>query len=254
MSETYDEVEAALLVVHEPVPLTPMGMIQLAISKGADIDQLTKLMDLQDRHEKNEARKAFQVAFAKFKSEAIKIARLTDIKDGPLKGKKYSDLSTAVNAITPKLSENGLSAAWKITKDEKDWMEVTCTVTHILGHSESTSMGGPPDTGGAKNAIQARASTLNYLERYSLLALTGTAASGADDDGRQATGKQMPEGEKADFLAAIEDCATEDAAAKLWATIAKATTQAGDVNAHEELRAAMTAKRKEIIKLSKDAI
>ncbi len=47
-------------------------------------------------------------------------------------------------------------------------------------------MGGPPDAGGAKNALQARASTKSYLERYTLkanlrcgrrLATTATATS-----------------------------------------------------------------------------
>ena len=44
-------------------------------------------------------------------------------------------------------------------------------------------MGGPPDAGGAKNAIQARASTKSYLERYTLKAVCGVAEGGEDDDG-----------------------------------------------------------------------
>ena len=44
-------------------------------------------------------------------------------------------------------------------------------------------MGGPPDTGGAKNAIQARASTKSYLERYTLKAITGLSEQDDDDDG-----------------------------------------------------------------------
>ena len=43
--------------------ITPMDMINTAIERGADIDQLTKLMDLQERWEANEARKAYQNAF-----------------------------------------------------------------------------------------------------------------------------------------------------------------------------------------------
>jgi hypothetical protein len=44
-------------------------------------------------------------------------------------------------------------------------------------------MGGPPDTGGAKNLIQARASTKTDLERYTLKAICGVAEGGEDDDG-----------------------------------------------------------------------
>ena len=44
-------------------------------------------------------------------------------------------------------------------------------------------MGGPPDVGGAKNPIQARASTVSYLQRYTLKAITGLSEQEDDDDG-----------------------------------------------------------------------
>ena len=88
-----------------------------------------------------------------------------------------------MNAVTPALSKHGLSSSWKLTRDEKDWMEVTCYLRHVGGHEESVSMGGPPDAGGAKNAIQARASTKTYLERYTLKAITGLSEQNDDTDG-----------------------------------------------------------------------
>jgi hypothetical protein len=162
---------------------TPMVLLQMAMSQNADLDKLSKLMDLQDRWEKNEARKAFDHAFAAFKSESVNIVKNITVTDGPLKGKKYADLFAVVSATTPVLSKFGLSSFWRLTKDEPEWMEVTCVLRHELGHSETVSMGGKPDVGGAKNPIQARASTKSYLERYTFLAVTGQAASGMDNDG-----------------------------------------------------------------------
>jgi hypothetical protein len=43
-------------------------------------------------------------------------------------------------------------------------------------------MGGPPDSSGAKNAIQGRASTVSYLERYTLKAILGVSEQEDDDD------------------------------------------------------------------------
>jgi hypothetical protein len=105
--------------------------------------------------------------------EAVTIIKNRNVTAGPLSGKKYAELFAIVNAVTPALSRHGLSSSWKITKDDKEWIEVTCTLKHTGGHTESVSMGGPPDVGGAKNAIQARASTVSYLERYTLKAITG---------------------------------------------------------------------------------
>ncbi len=163
--------------------VTPMQMLQIAVSQNADLDKLTKLMDLQERWEKNESRKAYQQAFAAFKAEAVTIVKNVVITDGPLRGKTYADLYGVVQAATSMLSKHGLTTTWKIIKNDKDWIEAECTLTHVSGHSESASFGGPPDSGGAKNAMQARASTLSYIERYTFLAVTGLAAGGTDDDG-----------------------------------------------------------------------
>lgn len=162
---------------------TPSDLLRIAVEGGADLDRLERLMALQERWEATEARKAYDVAFTAFKAEAVRIVKNKAVTLGPLAGKRYAELFAVVNAVTPELSRHGLSASWKLTKDEKEWLEVTCTLKHVGGHFEVVSMGGPPDTGGAKNAIQARASTVSYLERYTLKAITGLSEQDDDDNG-----------------------------------------------------------------------
>jgi hypothetical protein len=156
------------------------------------VEQIEKMMALQERWEANEARKTYNAAFAAFKAEAVRIIKNRSVTDGPLRGKSYAELHSVVDAVTPALSRHGLSASWKLTKDDPNWMEVTCYLRHVNGHEESVSMGGPPDAGGAKNAIQARASTKSYLERYTLKAICGVAEGGEDDDGNGGP-RQAPE-------------------------------------------------------------
>lgn len=174
------DIEPRALVATEN---TPNAMLMIAVQRGDDMERLKQLMELQERWEASEARKAYNTAFAAFKSEAVILVKNKKVGAGPLQGKTYAELHAVVNAITPALSKHGLSAAWKLTKDERDWIEVTCTLSHERGHSESVSMGGPPDAGGAKNAIQARASTVSYLNRYTLKAICGLAEQDEDDDG-----------------------------------------------------------------------
>lgn len=165
---------------------SPMSRMMQALDRGASLEQIEKMMQLQERWEANEARKAYNTAFANFKAEAVRIVKNREVTDGPLRGKAYAELHSVVDALTPALSRHGLSASWRLTKDEPQWMEVTCTLRHVNGHEETVSMGGPPDAGGAKNAIQARASTKSYLERYTLKAICGVAEGGDDDDGNGA--------------------------------------------------------------------
>lgn len=193
-----------------------------------DVAKLEHLLAVRERWEQAEARKAFNEAFANFKAEAVEIVKNRQVSDGPLKGKSYAELYSVVNAVTPALSKHGLSASWKLTKDEKDWIEVTCTIRHVLGHSESVSMAGPPDTGGAKNAIQARASTITYLERYTLKAACGLAEQNDDNDGNGAR-RRLDEKVAAEFLAAIDAAADDKELLKHYGAAHKAAIDAEDM-------------------------
>lgn len=178
MIEPIEAAPRALAVVS-----TPSDLLRMAVEQGADLDRLERLMALQERWEAAQAVKAYNDAFTAFKAEAVRIIKNRGVTDGPLKGKRYAELYAVVNAITPALSKHGLSASWKLTKDDKDWIEITCILKHSAGHFETVAMGGPPDAGGAKNAIMARASTVSYLERYTLKAITGLSEQNDDNDG-----------------------------------------------------------------------
>lgn len=220
---------------------TPMSMLATAVQRGMDVATIKDLMELQARWEKGEAEKAYNVAFAAFKAEAVQVIKNKMVTDGPLKNKSYAELFSVVDAVTPHLSRHGLSTSWKVTKDDKDWLEVTCTLKHIQGHSESVSLGGPPDVGGAKSAIQARASTVTYLERYTLKAVCGVAEKGDDNDGRSTAPKGMPDGEVGQWIKKIEATTTKEAAKAAWHEAVKAAKPYNDVAASKKLKEALIA-------------
>jgi hypothetical protein len=211
---------------------SPAGMMLSALRQGASLEQVEKMMALQERWEANEARKAYNEAFSAFKAEAVHIIKNKQVTDGPLKGKSYAELHAVVDALTPALSQHGLSASWRLTKDETGWMEVTCYLRHVKGHEESVSMGGPPDSGGAKNAIQARASTKSYLERYTLKAICGVAEGGEDNDGN-GSGQALLNS----WIDMVNGAETVDAATKVSKDGAQAFTKAKDVEGYRAFAA-----------------
>jgi hypothetical protein len=204
--EVIDKRHTALEPVQSVV-VNPMQELQMQIVRTGDLEKLKELRAIEKEWRADQAKEAFVRAMADFKSEAVRIVKGTIVKDGPLKDKKYANLFDVVNAITPPLSKHGLSHSWKLTKDEPAWMEITCTLTHSLGHSESVSMGAAPDTGPGRNAIQARGSAISYLQRYTLLAATGMAAGDTDTDGNPPPEEFMEEGKAADFQSSIEGSA-----------------------------------------------
>lgn len=168
------------------VSTTPAMLLNLAIEKGADLDRLEKLMDLQQRWEANEARKAYTAAMSAFKKNPPEIEKDRHVTYKTNSGTvdyHHASLGNVTGTINSALGLHGLSAAWDTEQTEKG-IKVTCKITHIMGHFESTSLTAASDTSGGKNAIQALGSTISYLSRYTLLALSGLATHDMDDDGK----------------------------------------------------------------------
>ena len=63
------------LVEARQMALTPMEILSNAVDGGADVATLEKLLDLQQRWERGEARKAFDAAMAQAKAEMPSIDR-----------------------------------------------------------------------------------------------------------------------------------------------------------------------------------
>lgn len=188
--------------------LTPIQELQMQIARTGDLEKLKQYREIEREWKADQAKQAFNAAFAAFKAEAVKLVRTKKITSGPLAGMKHVELGEVVRVATPALSKHGLSISWKLSRDDKDWMEVTCTLRHADGHSEAVAMGGAPDVGPGRNAIQARGSAKTYLERYTATAILGLAPE-EDDDGRGGMTPAeaescMEEGAAADFLSLIE--------------------------------------------------
>lgn len=174
-----------------PAVTSSNDVLMAAIQKNYTPELIEKMMDLQERFEKNEARKAYVVAITKFKADPPQIYK--DKVNSQFKS-KYSSIDALVNPSIPHLSKYGLSHSW--TYDTTgEILSVTCILTHELGHSDSVTMSAPPDTSGAKNPLQERKSTLTYLKISTFEGVTGLVSKegNLDDDGNGAGSKKDTE-------------------------------------------------------------
>lgn len=224
--------------IVEPEPtalvksLTPWQLIEVAVQKGADAEQLGKLMDLQLRWEANEKRNAYIEALQKFKANPPDINKTKKVsyknKDNSETTYFHPELDDVVEIVRGALKVHGLTASWR-PSDVGGRITITCVLTHDLGHVEDiATLGGPPDTSGGKNSIQAIGSTTTYLQRYTLLAGLGLAAKGLDDDGATEgmDGKAIE-----DYLTSIRDASTREELQKVYTAAYIAAKKSGDKNA-----------------------
>lgn len=197
---------ATMVEPRETLPATPMELLSRALERGADLTVLEKLMDLQERHEKNQARKAFDAAVAEAKAKIKPV-----VKNRTGNNSKYADLSAYAKEVDPILAAHGLSYRYG-SRQEGATIYITCILSHRDGHCEETTLSGAPDATGSKNAIQAIGSTVEYLKRYTLTLALGLSAAEADDDGRAAGGDEPISEEQLAALQAKIDAAKTDAA------------------------------------------
>jgi hypothetical protein len=173
---------ARMPVVQSQVQASgPMRLLEIAVQRGASVDELEKLMALAERHDSNEARKAFNVAKAAFNAEDINI---TKDKENKQFGSMYTTIGNLVNTVRPFLGKHGLSADW--TFSQANGIEVTCILSHERGHSERVTLKVPADTSGAKNPLQQIKSSITYARSATFEAVCGLASSAdsnLDDDG-----------------------------------------------------------------------
>lgn len=202
------------------VALRPDDLLALAVQRGDGIDVLERLMALKERVDAASAKAAFDEDFAAFKATCMEVIRGTTYSDGPLKGKKYADLSDVVATATANLSKHGLSASWKPLPvegaDDKTWVRVACVLRHVGGHSEQVEFGGPVDTGPGRSPIQARKSSVTYLERITFLMVTGLAEADADDDGAGGPAVGPETALMMQLIAEAQQTTTDQQAATCW--------------------------------------
>lgn len=198
MSAVIERVEQPR-AVQAATAVTPSQLLQLAMDKGVDLDRLEKLYALQREWEAHEARKAYIAAMAQFKENVPTILKDKHVSFETQKGVTEYDHATlggVCEALISALAKVGITHDWDPDTRDPARIAVTCTLTHVLGHSKSVTLHAAPDNSGGKNSIQASSSTITYLERYSLLAAAGVATKDMPDDDGRGAGESQDEKEK----------------------------------------------------------
>lgn len=184
--------------------VNPDHLLKVAVDKDLDITKLEKLMELQERFQKNQARRNFFLALAKFQSivPELEKSKLISFKtnSGGMTKYKFAPLGEIEKQIKQSMFECGLSKRWEM-KQEHGRIVCTCHITHVDGHTEITTMEGEKDTSGNKNSMQQNASAVTYLQRYTLIAALGLTtadedndAQGSGDDGSGPVGSEQSSG------------------------------------------------------------
>jgi hypothetical protein len=166
---------------------SPADIIRMAVSGGADLDKLEKLLNLQERYEANEARKIFASSFA---TAQANIASVLKTKDNAQTHSKYADLSDIIKSAQPVYTKEGFSVIfYEGVTIAPECIRICADVLHKAGHKETYFYDVPLDgTGLRGNAnmtkIHGKSSSTSYGRRYLMCMIWNIPTQ--DDDGNNA--------------------------------------------------------------------
>jgi hypothetical protein len=197
------------LDVIKPADATLM-FERLARDKDVDVAKLERLIEMQERILRHQAKAAFDAAFADMQGELPVIDERGAILVNDSLRSKYAKYEDIQAAIRPVLQAHGFSIRHRNESLPDGRLRIVGVLSHREGHSEQDEFICPADKSGGKADIQAIGSTRSYGMRYTTIALLNIETRGLDDDGRAAGAPPKPE---AKAPAGFDDFHTDMAAA-----------------------------------------
>lgn len=206
---TLEPAPAHPIVQREPVAqpsaagqvMNPHRLVEMAVERGMPLETIDKLLGLVERFEamreaerKRRAESAYIRAIAGVKAQVVTITKTKHVhyptkENGKVTGAvdfKHAELADVMKAIAAPAQREGLTWNYPVIEQGEGWLRVTCRLRHVDGHFEDLTLGAPEDHSGKKNDIQAIASAITYLQRYTLKAILGIAEEGDDNQDRRA--------------------------------------------------------------------
>lgn len=166
----------------------PLSVISTLITRDAvDPLKLEKMLELQERWERNEAKKLFASAMSDSQAEMPRL--IADSKNTQTNS-KYAKLEAVNDSVVPVYVKHGFSLSFG-TDDSPlpNHIRVVCDVRHRGGHESRYQVDAPVDINGIKgNAnktdMWAMGSTLSYARRYLTLLIFNITVASEDNDGQ----------------------------------------------------------------------
>lgn len=176
-------------IPDRPLAVTPLSLLQTAVDRGLDADQLDKLLTLQERWESGQAEKAFNVAMRACQDQMPPVVRNCQNKQT---GSTYADLEAVQKIARPVYSRHGFAPSFgEADCPIQGFKRTICDLRHDGGHTAHYHLDLPIDGVGAKgnpignmNAVQGCISTTNYGQRRLLSMIFNITIVGEDDDGQ----------------------------------------------------------------------
>ena len=181
--------------VSLPAPVDVAAMFErLARDPSVDVEKLERLIAMQERIMRHNAKAESDSAFSVMQGELPVITEKGQIVVGGTLRSKYATNEDIQETVKPILQRHGFAIRFRNEVADDGKLKVIGILSHRSGHSEHDEFVTRPDDSGSKNAIQAIGSARSYGQRYTTTALLNIATRGEDDNGIASEAPAAPNG------------------------------------------------------------
>lgn len=171
-------------------------IIAAASNPEVDIDKFERLLALQEKLVDRQAEMEFNQAM----TAAQTVMRpVSADATNPQTRSKYASYKALDDVLRPIYTAHGFSLSFNTKKsDIAENIDVICEVSHVGGFSKTYEVPMPADGKGAKGGdvmtkTHAAGSAMSYGQRYLLKLIFNVAVTTDDDDGNNASGRNLVE-------------------------------------------------------------
>lgn len=191
-------------------------LLEIALEKGASIDQLEKLIELKNREEDRQCKKDFDFHFSEMQGDYKPAYKNMDVqnKEKTKTLYKFCPIENILEVYQPIISKHNFTYRWDEETISESVKRVFCIVSGY-GHEVKSYVDIPIMPGTLfTNSIQQVGVSSSYGRRYSFINAFGVVIKGEDDDTASLTYSDGVEYANDETL--IAKCSTLDELKSYW--------------------------------------
>lgn len=160
------------------------NLLQLAVSNGADMDVLERLIKMKNAEEDRNCKKEFDFHFSEMQKDYIPAEKKGSVlnTEGNKVLYKFCTLEEITGVYAPIITKHGFSYRW-VEEMKTDSLKLISCIISGYGHQEVSVVEIPINPGNAfTNSIQQRGVSTSYGKRYSFINGFGVIIADEDTD------------------------------------------------------------------------
>lgn len=203
------------------------GFISAAIQQQLPVETIERFLAMRKELKQDQAKEAFTIAMANFQKDCPVIAKTKIVKDKQGQERyRFAPIDSIILQVKHVLGANQLSYDFTEERNkEEGTVTVTCTITHSLGYTKSSSFTVEIGEESFMTDTQKYAARNTFAKRYAFCNVLGIATGDEDTDAKEI---QSPETKKQAKLEAIQNmdvseqitqinnCRDVDALKRVW--------------------------------------